>query len=649
MPKRGLGILAALILLILALLVLRGEATGPGLALGLAGLVLFIISLRSIERTPPPEDPKPPVNVRPLALPLILWGTGLIATLFVVLNVITTPKTADEGRLVAAAWVSSVILHISGTLTAVRWRPPSATSIAASFRANRSEILLAGGLALAALVLRVAGLAAHPYPWSGDEAAIGNEGVRILQGEATTFFGTGWSGQPVWSFLPTALTVAIFGNTIFAARIVSALAGALTVPALYLFGRMLFNRDVGFLSAVALIAYPYHLQFSRLGVNNVNDGLVAVFVLGLSYFALKRGSIATFTLTGVAIGLSIYTYVGSRLVVVLAGFMFLFVAATRRGWLQAHVGHQAALVAGAAVTALPMAIFFLRNPQVFMTRINQTGIIQNGWLAGRLAEGEDSIWQIWLSQFSRSTLVYIAKPALSNFLNFDRPYLTVIGGVFFLLGVAYAFYRFRALPYLIVLIWFWSVVILGSVLTVDPPANTRMVMAIPPTALFVGIGLQKILDALPRAGVVPPAFARIICGVLAGIIAVQGAIFYFGKYRTAAMFSDANSEVATRIAQQLQVLGPDYRLYLLGAPQVFASFPTISYIDPASPLVDLEDARPETLAGIDRQHGLFFVAIPAQKDNLTAIAGLIQGGEWQTLQRRSRAEVLYYAYIVPPP
>lgn len=649
MPKRGLGILGALTLAFAGLIGLRGGAAAMGLVLGVAGAILFVLTVRSIEKADPAEALQAGPNPHNLTIPLSLWVAGLVLTLWVVANVITPPQATTQGRLVAAAWVVSVVLHVAGTLTAIRWTPPTAASVLAWTWVNRKELVLVGGLTLVAMVLRLAGLSAHPYPWSGDEAAIGHEGVRILQGNGRTFFGTGWSGQPVWSFLPTALSVAIFGHTILATRIVSALAGTLTIPALYVLGRLLFNRSVAFLAAVALIAYPYHLQFSRLGVNNVNDGLISVIVLGMSYYALERGGVAAFTATGVAIGLTIYTYVGSRLVLALAVLIFLSAIVTRRGWLQAHLRRLAALTASALVTLLPMAVFFVRNPQVFMTRINQAGILQNGWMAVHLEQGGQTMWRIWVSQFSKSTLVYIAQPALSNFLNFDRPYLTAVGALSFLLGMAYALYRFRTLRYLIILVWFWSVVILGSVLMVDPPANTRMVMAIPPTALFVGLGLEKVFGALPRAGLLSPQLSRIICAVLIGLVVLQGAVFYFGKYRTADMFSDANSEVAAQIANELHELGPDYDLYLLGAPRVFVSFPTISYVNPANQLVDLKDLQTNTLEGIDHGRGLLFVAIPERKESLTVIASRIGGGEWQTFQRRGRAEALYYAYVVAPP
>ena len=88
-----------------------------------------------------------------------------------------------------------------------------------------------------AFLLRTIDLTAHPYPWSGDEASIGMEARRILNGEITNFFDTGWSLQPNWSFVPTAITEMIFGENILAVRLTSALAGTLAVLFVYLTAR----------------------------------------------------------------------------------------------------------------------------------------------------------------------------------------------------------------------------------------------------------------------------------------------------------------------------------------------------------------------------------------------------------------------------
>jgi len=59
------------------------------------------------------------------------------------------------------------------------------------------------------------------------------------------------------------LAVRCFGSNEFAARLVPAVAGAISVPALYLIGRKLFSERAAILSAVLLAVSSYHIFFSQ--------------------------------------------------------------------------------------------------------------------------------------------------------------------------------------------------------------------------------------------------------------------------------------------------------------------------------------------------------------------------------------------------
>src|SRR3972149_4594989 len=183
---------------------------------------------------------------------------------------------------------------------------------------HRVEILTVAGIVLVALLARTVYLSSHPYPWSGDEASVGSEGRRIINGEVTNFFDTGWSGQPNWSFVPTALSMRIFGEGILAIRLVSALSGVLAVVFVYLLGKETFNQEVGWLAAGFLAVYPIHVHFSRIGVNNINDSFMVVLVLWLVFRATRIGSLSAYALAGGASGLDLYNYLGTRLVLILA-------------------------------------------------------------------------------------------------------------------------------------------------------------------------------------------------------------------------------------------------------------------------------------------------------------------------------------------
>ena len=75
---------------------------------------------------------------------------------------------------------------------------------------------------------------------------------------------------PYWQ----SLGMKLFGMGLVGFRATSAIVGALTVPGLYFLVRTLFDRKTAVLAALFLATFPPHLQFSRIGINNIADPLI---------------------------------------------------------------------------------------------------------------------------------------------------------------------------------------------------------------------------------------------------------------------------------------------------------------------------------------------------------------------------------------
>ncbi len=625
------------------LLLLRRGYTPAGLALTVLGIAAFIAIAAILQKSPIPEADF--AVLKPLIGPGLAVLAGLAASILAIYFMETgaVSRTRDYG--VAALWLSSLIGLTGGVLWAERWRPEKAR-LAAWWRINQREILLVGGVLAVALGARTVLLGQHPYPWSGDEASVGSEGRMILAGAKTDLFSTGWAGQPNFSFLPTALTLSAFGQNLIGIRMTSALAGTLAVLFTYLFARRAFNRQVALLAAAFLATFPLHLHFSRIGVDNVNDSLMIVLVLWLVLLALDSDRVSVYTLAGLATGLTFFTYVGTRLVLALALCALGYVAATRRGFLRRHLPHLGFFSLAVLVTLAPLAFYFARHPDIFMTRIGQEGIFFNGWLARTSQETGYSVAKLLLQQFSRSTLVFISQPAPGNFFNSPLPYLTLPGAIFGLFGMGYAFQRLRETPFAMLLGWFWVVVFLGGVITLNPPANTRMLMTAPAVVIFIGLGAWVLGQVM--TGMRLPAKAAAWLGIgLILVMSFENTSFYFGRYRSGHYFQDANAELALEIGLKLKALGPDYEYYLFGTPRVFANFPTTAFLAPDTRKFDLATGDIESVQIPDGK-GAFFAAIPENRADLEAVSRRFPGGEMLTVNRKYIDEMLYAAYILPP-
>jgi amino acid transporter len=99
----------------------------------------------------------------------------------------------------------------------------------------------------------------------------------------------------------------------------------------------------------------------------------------------------------------------------------------------------------------------------------------------------------------------------------------------------------------LILIWFWSVVITGGMLTESPPSSQRLVIAIPAMALLVAIGMERTAGLL-RQLLAPrhKPWANILLAVLIVGLAVGAIHFYFIEFTPERRYGSVNGETAPR-------------------------------------------------------------------------------------------------------
>jgi 4-amino-4-deoxy-L-arabinose transferase-like glycosyltransferase len=638
---KALAPILSIVLLSVSIILLRANLVPAGticLVLALAG---FIYGMRLLEKSPfTPEELE---ILRPLLPTLLVWLAVVGLSLLSVYYAADNFKSPETDRIADIAFAGSVALGLLAVWwQAIRvrdWHPVQ------WIKANRLETGLLVGILLLAFLLRTIDIRSHPYPWSGDEASIGMEAIRILKGEVTNFFDTGWSSQPNWSFVPTAVMELIFGKNIVAIRMASAVAGTLAVLFVYLFGREMFNPAIALLAGAFLATMPYHLHFSRVGVANIVDSLVSAAMFWLLARGINRDDARYYYTAGAVAGLSIYTYAGTRLVLVLAALTFLFLILRQRRYLPTHWKHLFAFAGGALISAVPQAAYFARHPDIFMGRFGQEGIFFNGWLASQVATTGRSMADILLSQFTRTTLVFIASAAPGNFFNSPEPYLTVIGSVLFLLGMAYAFAHLLEPRYFILLIWFWTVILFGGILTLNPPANTRLLMTTPAVALLLSVGAYQILEYLQKFSLIRPRLFTPVLTVLALVLMFQNVSYYMFTYRTQMLFQDANGEFAMEAGEMASSLGREYSVYVLGEPRLFSGFPTLAFLAPDNFRMDLGAGSLGSFAHAPGEKAAFF-SIPEDRALLATVIEKYPGGEKGFVYRKPKPDEILFEYYI---
>jgi 4-amino-4-deoxy-L-arabinose transferase-like glycosyltransferase/SAM-dependent methyltransferase len=525
--------------------------------------------------------------VRPVAGPtgvLLLWGLSiLLATL--------------------AVWPGGP-RHAWETLRArlARWRAHAATADRAESRAGMVrrgwpvwEIAFLGAISLVALLLRYVDLAEIPYLLAGDEANMGHEAVRILNGELTNPFITGWFSHPTLFYFILALPIRAFGQSIDGVRFLSPFIGALTVPVTYFFARRAWGRTVAMVAAILLAGYHFHIHYSRLGLNNIWDPLFALVVMGLLWRGWTGRDRRLAVLGGLGLGISQYFYMGSRMLVimVLALVVYVLIVDRRRAWSYEGAAFLATVIAVALVVALPITLFSIRHPDDYMARMNQLGILQSGWLAREVDITGRSAGSLLWDQLWKSALAFNYTVDPTFWYRPGIPLLRMVPSIFFVFGLALSVVRIRRMDHFLLLLWIGATIVFAGVLLENPPSSQRYVIAAPAVCMAVALALVWMGERLRNLlGGRQQVWAGGLL-VVALWIAQGDARFYLVDYTRNADFGGLNTEVANRVADYLNDLGAEWEAFFFGPPRMGISkqggFPSTPFLAPEVQTLDVWD------------------------------------------------------------
>lgn len=320
------------------------------------------------------------------------------------------------------------------------------------------------------------------------------------------------------------MAINVFGHGFFGLRVLDAVIGALCVPLVYGLGRVLFNPRAGWLAALVLMTFPFHLHFSRLALINLTDAilLTAIFLFLALMWQHNRRMDAV--LAGACIGLTAYFYEGARLLVVpVVGVWLLYCGMIQGRMVWRNVGW---MLATAAIIALPFYGVWFTSDTPVVGRMATTSIDLDYWLHllfSPLAPVADSALERLITPFA----LYIALPDDSPFYGAQtamiQPYLVP----FFLLGVGMALTRWRTWALLPVW-WITAYALANSLVMSDYTLYSRYIGAVPALALLIAVGMDGIWRAL-AVSQRRQAVRRVAYAGVAVLVGAQ-AIFYFGHY-----------------------------------------------------------------------------------------------------------------------
>lgn len=136
-------------------------------------------------------------------------------------------------------------------------------------------------------------------------AAIANNILKSGNFLRLTFNGKPFFDHPMAGFWWMAISFKLLGVSNFSARFPSAVFGILTLIFVYFLGKELFNKWVGFASAIALVSAPWFIYRSRSG--DLDIFLTFFFVLSIWMAVKSVDQKKFFPFLGVSLGLLFLT------------------------------------------------------------------------------------------------------------------------------------------------------------------------------------------------------------------------------------------------------------------------------------------------------------------------------------------------------
>ena len=398
-------------------------------------------------------------------------------------------------------------------------------------------------LALAVIMLRFQRLDELPPGLYVDEGRDGVGALRVLRGEHAIFFPDIGHGREPSALYVLALTTSLFGRTLLAMHLPTALGSAGMVFATFWVGRLFFGRDeesvrdttwrgllIGGVAAGLMAVSLNQTILGRTAYNKTTHmPLLLCLCLGLLWWGWKERSWWRIGLAGACAGLLPYTYMAARFVPFLIAFFGLSFLLPLRSvsWekVRAELPWAAAFVGVAGLVAAPLLVHFALHPEHFFLRS------QNLWVFDPARSQGNPLGTFFLNVWEHlSVLGFRGDPSPRN--NYAaQPMLNPWEAFFFWLGAVMAVLRWRRPTYRLLLLWF-AIMIVPALLARTPfaPSTLRMMGAVPAVYLLAGVGVWEAYRFLSKRYFhkreLKPAI--VVGVVVSALILAQGV----GAYRT---------------------------------------------------------------------------------------------------------------------
>jgi 4-amino-4-deoxy-L-arabinose transferase-like glycosyltransferase len=473
----------------------------------------------------------------------------------------------------------------------------------------------------------------------------------VLSGQTHIFFPRNTGREAIQMYLTAAIAV-IFntGLSFISLKLGTALIGLMTLPYVYLLGKEIGGRWVGFL-AFLMVGFAYWPNLvARIGLR---FPLYAAFTAPVLYYfirGLRYQKRNDFILAGLFLGLGLHGYSPMRIVpfvlVILLGIYLLHKQASgkRKVVLVAFV----ILALVSVVIFLPLGRYVLENPDSFNERaLSRLGTAESPYPGPVALIFLQNTWKAWIMPFWDNGDIWVHSVV-------GRPSLDVVAAALYFLGSLQVLVRYLRKRHWIDLFLLVSVPLLmmPSILSLafpdENPSLNRTDAAFIPVFIMAAIALEGILGGFKRLSTSRYSWvaASVLGLFLMGWSVSNNADLVFNQFDRQFMQGAWNtSQIGQVVRDFADSIGTPDTAYVVPFPYWVDT--RLVGINAGYPTKDYALNRDQIETTVDDPHAKLFIVKPEDTDTLTLLKTLYPAGR-SVLHKSTYEGKDFIAYLVPP-
>lgn len=528
-------------------------------------------------------------------------------------------------------WLASILLAVYGGCIVFIQRQ----------KVSKPVLLTGALLFISALLLRAINTASIPVVLTGDEGSSGLFAVEFLKGEIDNLFVSGWFSFPTLHSFIQSQFILLFGQTTQALRLMAAFAGALTVVLVFFIGRSMFGITGGLTAAIFLTGMHYHIHFSRIGLNNIWDGVFVVITLGFLWLGWQTNKRSAFLVAGLGLGLAQYFYATGRSILLIILAWLLVAGLCDRVRLRRAVPGLVFIFWIALIITLPLNWFYLNHPDEFMAPYNRVTIMGEWLVNTTLATGKAPIFII-IEQMWKAVQGYVYRPLIHWYMP-GVPMLFALPALTFLLGLIFMILKPKDSRSKLLFLWLAAITAAVG-LSESTPAAQRYTAAAPAVALVIGFSLQQLSSFLVKRWTSRAKEIPVMVILISLLMSIHDARFYFEEYTPNNYFGGFNGRVAQVLAERLQSEPNGQEVVFCGYPNMgYHSISSLPYLAPQITYYDITEPWGSSADPQPSGERILFAFLPNHECDQAAVEQEYPGGSWSH-HYSDAGEFLFYLY-----